>query len=139
MKVRVPITPTHMTLPQHNTTPQHRNAAPLILLRTHTDVEGLSAEVVKGYIEDLGYTVSILENTLTPGNITLSVTVNIPERFSPYVTHPLTLKGMHCTSCVDKIESALKKIDGVDSAAANCMTMQVKVRRYTILLALLAS
>lgn len=63
-------------------------------LTINLEVQSLSAEVIKGHIEDLGYTVTLLEKTLTPGNVSLTVTVIIP---SPIPSKVLRLNLCSCT------------------------------------------
>ncbi len=40
----------------------------------------------------------------------------------------LKIKGMHCASCVAKLERSLKKIDGVESVSVNFATEQATIR-----------
>src|SRR5690606_22250348 len=50
---------------------------------------------------------------------------NSPEAPAPI---QLPIEGMHCASCVGRIESALSAVEGVASASANLATRRVQVR-----------
>src|SRR5690606_39794906 len=50
---------------------------------------------------------------------------NSPEAPAPI---QLPVEGMHCASCVGRIESALSAVEGVASASANLATGRVQVR-----------
>lgn len=43
-------------------------------------------------------------------------------------TAVLSVKGMHCASCVNHVETALKKVEGVRSASVNLMTEKATVQ-----------
>ena len=43
------------------------------------------------------------------------------------VEHQLVIEGAHCASCVNKIETALSRVPGVDSAAMNLAQRTVSV------------
>lgn len=43
-------------------------------------------------------------------------------------TAVLTVKGMHCASCVNHVETALQKVEGVRSASVNLMTEKATVQ-----------
>ncbi len=40
----------------------------------------------------------------------------------------LDIEGMTCASCVQKVESALGRVDGVDAAAVNLATRTATIR-----------
>lgn len=39
----------------------------------------------------------------------------------------LPIKGMHCASCVSRIEKKLQSVDGVEAASVNLVTEQATV------------
>lgn len=39
----------------------------------------------------------------------------------------LPIKGMHCASCVSRIENKLQSVEGVDTASVNLVTEQASV------------
>lgn len=63
---------------------------------------------IKNAIEELGFQAEVKDEAL-PGEVTL------------------TLTGLTCASCVNTVESSLKAISGVRSAAVNLMTNKAKV------------
>lgn len=73
------------------------NISPLFIYYLHkvlyirllaSDVSLLSPEVIKSYVEDLGYSAKLIEKQDAPGQVTLCVVVSMADAIADQSAHP---------------------------------------------------
>jgi Cu+-exporting ATPase len=89
------------------------------------DAEGVDPSRLRRAVEAAGYLVPDGANPPTPEPV--SIGPMPPARVEPEEWN-LAIGGMHCASCVSRVETALRGVPGVDDARVNLATERAGVR-----------